>query len=170
VAERRAVEQRLRSLREGPRTEEVTGAEARAGAAAATVDLASQRLDLYQLRAPGPGRVLEVEVDPGEVVGPGTPILSVADTRRPYADVFVPQDQVGAIRVGARARVKVDAEPAAFAGVIEHVSSRTEFTPRFVFSERERPNLVVRVRVRIDDPHERLHAGVPAFVTLESSR
>jgi hypothetical protein len=37
-----------------------------------------------------------------------------------------------------------------------------------LFSERERPNLVVRVRVRIDDPKELLHAGVPAHVVLEA--
>ena len=50
---------------------------------------------------------------------------------------------------------------------MENVGRKTEFTPRFIFSERERPNLVVRIRVRIEDPEERLHAGVPAFVTFE---
>ena len=52
---------------------------------------------------------------------------------------------------------------------MEHIASQTEFTPRFLFSPRERPNLVVRVRVRIEDPEERLHAGVPAFVTIEGA-
>ena len=42
----------------------------------------------------------------------------------------------------------------------------TEFTPKFLFSPRERPNLVVRVRVRVDDPERRLHAGVPAFARI----
>jgi hypothetical protein len=50
--------------------------------------------------------------------------------------------------------------------VVENVARATEFTPRFLFSERERANLVVRVRVRVDDPAQRLHAGVPAFVEL----
>ena len=36
---------------------------------------------------------------------------------------------------------------------------------RFLFSERERPNLVVRVRVRIEAPDGDLHAGLPAFAT-----
>jgi hypothetical protein len=36
-----------------------------------------------------------------------------------------------------------------------------------LFSERERPNLVVRVRVRIEDPKRLLHAGVPVFVTID---
>jgi hypothetical protein len=50
---------------------------------------------------------------------------------------------------------------------VEHISRTTEFTPRYLFSERERPNLVIRVRLRIEDPERRLHAGVPAFAKIE---
>jgi hypothetical protein len=64
--------------------------------------------------------------------------------------------------------VRVDALGTTLPGHVEHVARKAEFTPRFLFSERERPNLVIRVRVRVDDPGERLHAGVPAFVTIES--
>jgi hypothetical protein len=53
-----------------------------------------------------------------------------------------------------------------FHAVVEYVSPETEFTPKFVFSDRERPNLVVRARVRIDDPGHQLHSGVPVFVRL----
>jgi hypothetical protein len=48
---------------------------------------------------------------------------------------------------------------------VERINSKAEFTPRFLFSERERENLVIRVRVRIDDREHVLRAGVPAFVT-----
>jgi hypothetical protein len=50
---------------------------------------------------------------------------------------------------------------------VEDIARRTEFTPKFLFSERERPNLVVRVKIRVEDPGERLHAGVPAFVVIQ---
>jgi hypothetical protein len=56
--------------------------------------------------------------------------------------------------------------PEALPGSVEHIARQTEFTPRYLFSERERPNLVVRVRVRIADPAQRLRAGVPARVEL----
>jgi hypothetical protein len=52
------------------------------------------------------------------------------------------------------------------AGTVEHVSRRTEFTPRYIFSREERANLVVRVRVRIDDGKRTLHPGTPAFVRI----
>jgi HlyD family secretion protein len=93
----------------------------------------------------------------------------VADTAHPYADVFVPQGGLDGLRMGTPATVAVDATAEPFRGRIEDVSRRTEFTPRYLFSERERPNLVVRVRVRVDDPGEKLHAGVPAFVTFEKT-
>jgi hypothetical protein len=44
------------------------------------------------------------------------------------------------------------------------VRRRTEFTPRYLFSESERGNLVIRVRVRLDDSRRLLHAGLPVFV------
>jgi hypothetical protein len=70
------------------------------------------------------------------------------------------------VALGGAASVRVDGVASALRGTIEHVFPRTEFTPRFLFSEDERPNLVVRVRVRISDPEHQLHQGVPAFVTL----
>jgi hypothetical protein len=63
--------------------------------------------------------------------------------------------------------VRVDARPDALPGRVEAIARRLEFTPRYLFSERERPNLVVRVRVRIDDPKHELTAGVPARVLFE---
>jgi HlyD family secretion protein len=165
-AERRAAEQKLRSLRGGARSQEVAGAEARAGAAAAGENLASQRVDLYHLHAPLAGVVLDVIAEAGEVVAPGAPVVVIGDTAHPFADVFVPEGELPGLAVGQPARVEVDGESRQFSGAIEHIARRAEFTPRFVFSEKERPNLVVRVRVRIDDPGRRLHAGVPAFVAF----
>jgi HlyD family secretion protein len=168
VADRRALEERLLQLRRGSRAEEVQSAEARAGAAASAVDMAGERLRLYQLRAVEAGTVLDVNADPGEVVAAGTPVVTVADTRHPYADVFVPERDLRAIAVGTPAQVAVDSLARPLAGRVEHIARRTEFTPRYLFSEKERPNLVVRVRVRIDDPRQELHAGVPAFATFST--
>ena len=92
--------------------------------------------------------------------------ITLADTAHPYLDAFVPQGELEGIRPGVRAEVRVDATSAAFGGVVEFVSPETEFTPKFLFSDRERPHLVVRVRVRIEDAERRLHAGVPAFARM----
>jgi len=166
-AERQALEQRLQALRNGARPEELRVAEARLEAATAALAAIDERLARYALVAPTEGEIVDVHLEAGEVTGPGTPVIVLADTRHPYADVFVAQGKLEGIRVGCRASLRVDAADHAFAARVEDVGRRTEFTPRFLFSERERPNLVIRVRVRIDDPEGELHAGVPAFVHIE---
>lgn len=169
IAERRAREARFRALRDGARSQEVATAAARAGAAEGQVDAAGERLRQHQLHALAAGTVLEVTVDPGEVIAAGAPVITVADIDHPYAEVFVPEADIAGIRVGEKAEIAVDSLPAPLAGTVEHIARRTEFTPRFVFSDRERPNLVIRVRVRIDDPRHQLHAGLPAFVNISRS-
>jgi HlyD family secretion protein len=167
-AEREALEERLIGVKRGARPVERAGADAEAAAASDTVRIEERRLSQHELRAPGAGTVLDRHVEAGEVVGAGTPIFTVADPRRPYVDVFVPQQSLAGIRVGAAAQVRTDAV-GPLPGRVELVSPRTEFTPRFLFSDRERPNLVVRVRVRVEDPEARLPAGVPAFVHVQRS-
>lgn len=164
--ERRALEQKLAAQRAGARSQEIDAAAARAAAAKAALAAEDERLGRYALASPRDGVVLDVHVETGEMVTAGTPVITLGDVTHPYVDVFVPQGALSGVRVGARASVRVDAERDGFAGVIEDVGRKTEFTPRYLFSPRERPNLVVRVRVRVDDPGARLHAGVPAFVSL----
>ncbi len=166
-ANRQALEHDLAALRRGSRPEEVQTARARAVAAAKTLELSDERVQRYALRAPIDGTILDVHVEAGEVIGVGVPVVTLADTKSPYVDVFVPIDQLDGIRVGTTGSVRVDASPDAFAARVDWISRQTEFTPRYLFSERERPNLVVRVRLSVSDPSERLHAGVPAFARLD---
>jgi HlyD family secretion protein len=166
VAQREALEQKLRELKRGSRAEEVSAAAARASGALAAAKLEDERLARHELLAPARAVVLDVHVKAGEVVQAGTPVATLGDTRHPYADVFVPEPKLSGLAAGVAADVRVDGEPRPFRGVIETMGRKLEFTPRFLFSTRVRPNLVLRVRVRIDDPEERLHAGAPAFVTF----
>ena len=170
TAQRQSLEQNLALLRRGARAVDVNAAEAKASAARTAVALDDVRLLHHALTAPSAGTVLDVHVDPGEVVAAGSPVVTLADTAHPYADVFVPQPNLAGIRVGGGARARIDASSQWFVGRVEHIERRTEFTPRYLFSERERPNLVVRVRVRLDDPKKQLFAGVPTFVTIERQR
>ncbi len=166
TAERQAMEHDLKLLRQGARSEDVAVANARARAALAALEQNDARLERHELHAPMRAVVLDVHRELGEVVGPGAPVITLADTHQPYVDVMVPQARISAVSVGQSARIKVDALSAELPGRVEHIARRTEFTPRYLFSERERATLVVRVRVRIDDAREQLRAGVPAFIKL----
>jgi len=162
---RRALDERLLALRNGPRGDEIDAAVARVQAAQAALAAQSARLARYQLRSPIAGNVVDVHVEPGEMVTPGSPAITLADLAHPFVDIFVPQARAHELKVGAALSVAVDGVATPLAGRIEHVFPKTEFTPRFLFSEGERPNLVVRMRVRLDDPNRVLHAGIPAFAT-----
>jgi HlyD family secretion protein len=166
-AEHRSLEQRLRALQKGARPEELARAQARLAAVKLETALASEELERHVVHAPEGGMVVDVNVKPGELAAVGTPVATIADVTHPYIDVFVPQAELEGVRLGVGASVHVDSSKDPVKGTVEFVSPKTEFTPRFLFSEQERPHLVIRVRVRAQDPEQRLHAGVPAFVRFE---
>ncbi|HVZ31713.1 MAG TPA: HlyD family efflux transporter periplasmic adaptor subunit, partial [Polyangiaceae bacterium] len=156
---RESLEQRLRAALRGARREELERARTRVDAAAAAVALEEERLAQHVARAVGPGRVVDIHVKPGEFSAVGAAAITIADTKHPYVEVFVPQGELTGIQLGSMAEVRVDAEASAFRGAVEYIAPKTEFTPRYLFSEQERPYLVVRVRVGIEDPNEQLNAG-----------
>jgi HlyD family secretion protein len=165
-SQREALTQRYRALQNGARPEELARAQARVEAAAAAVALEEERLARHTLRSSTAGSVIDVSVEPGEFAAVGMTAVTLADLAHPYVEVFVPQGELAGVRVGAKAEARVDGALASFPGRVEFIAPRTEFTPRYLFSEQERPYLVVRVRVRLDDPREALNAGIPAFVSL----
>jgi HlyD family secretion protein len=167
-ATRQSLQQDLAALRKGARSSEIDGAVARAEAARRSVMLGDERIARHQLAAPLGGTVLDVHGEMGEVIAAGTPIITLGDVARPYVDVFVPVGDLERIAVGDKAQVRVDSDDHWFDAHVDWVARTTEFTPRYLFSERERPNLVVRVRLIIDEPDARIHAGVPAFARLGS--
>jgi HlyD family secretion protein len=167
LATRRALEEELRALRRGARPEELAAARATVAAARAAVAASETRLRQHALTVPTPGTVLDVHVRSGEVVAAGQPVITIADTGHPYVDVFVPQGRISEISVGAPVKIWVDSLAQPLPGTIEHVARRTEFTPTYVFSLKERTHFVLRVRVRVAPPADvALAAGVPAFVAM----
>ncbi|MBC7173497.1 MAG: HlyD family efflux transporter periplasmic adaptor subunit [Polyangiaceae bacterium] len=163
---RAMLEQRVRALREGARPEEIEAARARVQSVEAGLAAVDARLSRFILRTPEPGFVTDIHVDSGEIAAPGAPAVTIADLDHPYVDVFVSQARISQVRVGLDVRVSVDGVAQQLRGRVEHVFPRPEFTPRFLFSEEERPNIVIRVRVRIHDPEHVVHAGIPAFVEV----
>ncbi|MEZ4411053.1 MAG: HlyD family efflux transporter periplasmic adaptor subunit [Polyangiales bacterium] len=170
VGERGALEERLSAARRGSRPQEVEAARARLEAAEAALAAQAQRLARYTLRAEHGGVVLERHVEPGEVVSPGLPVVTVADVGHPYVEVFVPQASLPSVALGEAATVRVDGDARGYPARVEFIGRRLEYTPRYLFSPRERPNLVARVRVRVDDPTGGLRAGAPAEVRAGRGR
>ena len=157
---------RLTSLRSGPRNEQLSIAAAQVEAAQVGVRVAERSLEQFELLSPVNAQVLSVDSELGEVAAAGRVAIVLSLRDRPYVDVFVPQGRVSDVRAGAAVEIRVDSNEGTLNGTIEQLGSDLEYTPRFLFSESERPNLVLRVRVRIEDPEHVLLAGLPAFVTM----
>jgi len=163
---RQAQQQKLAAMARGARVEEIARADARVAEAEDAVAVADRQLEKHVLLAPIDGAVLDVYPEVGEVLQAGSPVLSIVERTRPYADVFVPVKDAPKIKLGAPMSITVEGDSKEVPGVVERVYPQLEFTPRFVYSPRERPNLLMRVRIRLDDKDGRLHAGMPAYARL----
>lgn len=112
------------------------------------VDLSRGRLSLAnvsvantKLKAPYDGVVMERLVDEGAVVNAGTPILKVADISSYKLVVFVPESQIGEIKIGQIATATVDSlEGKSFLATVLRVSPKSEESSKKVRVELEIEN------------------------------
>jgi len=117
------------------------------------------------LTAPAAGIILTRYLEPGEVAGVGTPVVSIGIVTDPWVRAYVGERDVARIRVGTAVLIHADGVAAAIPGRIVEIAPRAEFTPRAALTDRERADLVFGIKVKFDDPAGRLKAGLP--VTLD---
>jgi len=157
----------LQLLREGFRSEEIEQARAEMQQAAKALEIAELNLARCRLFAPMSGRVLSKSREPGEMVQPGTPIVTLGDLSRPWVNLYVGERDLGRVRLGMRALVTVDSFPdRPFPGVVSFISERAEFTPKNIQTPDERVKLVYRVKVEVETRDEALKPGMPADTVL----
>jgi len=113
--------------------------------------------------SPIDGLVLRKNLEVGETANPGVSILTLMNPREVWVRAYVPEEEIGRIKVGDTARVGVDAYPGrAFSGRVSEISSEAEFTPKNVQTRKERVHLVFRIKVMLDNPEGILKPGMPA--------
>jgi HlyD family secretion protein len=166
-ADLRAAEERLGLLLEGPRRDQVEAARGQLSQAESALALARSRLKEARIEAPRSGIVLRKNLEVGEIANPGVSILTLVDPAEVWVRAYVPEEDVGRIKVGDPARVRVDSYPGrVFAGRIGEIASEAEFTPRNVQTKKERVNLVFRIKVVVDNRDGILKPGMPADADL----
>jgi len=109
----REAEQHLKLLKAGPRPDAVRQAKARVDASAAGLSLAETRLAQATLTAPMTGLVLAKHAEPGEMLAPGAPVVTIARMDEVWIRGYIPEAEVGQVAIGQRARVTADAWPIA---------------------------------------------------------
>jgi HlyD family secretion protein len=132
-------------------------------AARAQIELVQTQLANARLLSPIGGVVLARNYEPGELAFPGAPILKIGNLKSAWLKIYVPERQMGRVRLGAPATVSADAYPRQkFAGKVTWIAREAEFTPKNIQVKEERSQLVFAVKIAIDNRDEKLMPGMPA--------
>jgi HlyD family secretion protein len=168
VAERQLAQARLGDERLRAKADEVKARaaqldQARAGLAEAE----SVRADLT-LAAPSSGIITQRLVNVGEVAAAGAPLFDIVDLDRLYLQVYVPEKDIGKVRLGLPARIYTDALPnEPLAATVRYIAAQAQFTPKEVQTPDERVKLVYEVRLYLDaNPQHRATPGLPADAVI----
>ncbi|MBN2560026.1 MAG: efflux RND transporter periplasmic adaptor subunit [Phycisphaerae bacterium] len=155
--------ERFKLVELGPRQEVIGQARARVEQAKAALALAETRLGYATLSAPLSGIVLSENVEPGEYVAPGTPVVTVGDLEHVWVRAYINETDLGRVKVGQQVRVTTDTYPdKSYEGRVSFIASEAEFTPKNVQTTKERIKLVYRIKVDIPNPDMELKPGMPA--------
>jgi len=143
---------------------DVSAWESQRDQAYAVLDEAESVLRDLTITAPTSGTVTTRMIDIGEVVAAGAPLLEIVDLDHLYLKVYVPEVQIGKLRLDLPARIFTDAFPdQPFDATIRYIASKAEFTPKEVQTPDERVKLIYAVKLYLTaNPDHRLTPGLPA--------
>ena len=157
----------LRLMENGYRPQEIAQAEASAAAADAAQRAIDAQMAELQIVSPVVGVVEAVELQKGDLVGAGAPVLSIMDTSKLWVRAYVPAEHLN-FQLDDEVRVTVDSFPdRSFAGKITYSSRQAEFTPNNVQTPEDRSQQVFRIKVALLEGLDQLRPGVMADVWLE---
>jgi HlyD family secretion protein len=186
LAARENAQHKLNELQRGFRPEEIAMSEAKYQQAQATLeklqrgnrreDVAAANAELAyedarfrerQVLAPSDAVVEVLDVRPGDLIAPNTPIATLLESDQIYVRIYVPETELDKVKLGQKAQIHVDPfQKETFNGVVEQINQQAEFLPRNVQTREERVHQVFGVKVRIEDPSHRVLPGMAADVKL----
>lgn len=165
---------RIREAQSSAVRRQIEQSRTRAGAADAEIEAAraqraqalAAQADLI-VRSPLDGIVTVRAVEPGSVVAPGRILLAVIDPNAVYLRGFVPEGEIGRVRVGQHANVFLDSAPnEPLAGHVAAIDAAASFTPENVYFKNDRVRQVFGVRIDLEKPAGFAKPGMPADGTI----
>jgi HlyD family secretion protein len=156
MAEANAIEMKRREQELHTRRAEA----ARSKASVALID--TQLADTVAV-APVDGVVLVKAADVGEVLAPGTTVMTIGDIDHPWLRGYVNETDLGKVKLGSKVRVTTDSyKGKVYSGRVTFISSEAEFTPKQIQTQQERVKLVYRVKIELENPNHELKSNMPA--------
>jgi HlyD family secretion protein len=167
-AQEKGSRERLALILSGSRPDQVEAASWQAEQAQHALAQAESRLREAAVYSPIDGVVLRKNLEAGETANPGVAILTLVNPKDIWLRAYVPESEVGRLKVGDPARLTIDAfSQRVFTGRVVEIASEAEFTPRNVQTKKERVNLVFRIKIQVDNPDGLLKPGLPADADVD---
>jgi len=148
------------------RSDQRESARALATAAQSSRAQTEWRLQQTQQVAPSNAVVTDVFYRPGEWVEAGQPVVALLPPANRKARFYVPETQLGGLKMQQQVRLQCDGCGAPIAAKITFIAAQAEYTPPVIYSNEQRAKLVFLVEARPIDAKdaERLHPGQPLDV------
>ncbi|MGE3976877.1 MAG: HlyD family secretion protein [Nitrospira sp.] len=153
---------------EGTRKEEIAVRHANLRLAQEHLEMAQVNLSYTILSAPVSGVTLVRQAELGEVVAPGTPVVTIADVDRLWMRGYINETDLGRVQWDQPATVRTDTYPNKdYLGRVSFIASQAEFTPKSVETYKERVTLVYRIKIDLENPNHELKPGMPAEAIID---
>ena len=132
-------------------------------AAQAQLDQARANLRDLTIRAPFSGTVLTRTAEPGEVLPAGTPVVTLLNLDKVYLRGFIPEGQIGCVKLGQKARVFLDSAPnAPIDAYVMRIDPEAMFTPENTYFQSDRVQQVFGVKLALRGGFGYAKPGMPA--------
>ncbi len=140
-----------------------------ANATAATQQAQAQLKEAQENRkdlivtAPFDGTVLTRAAEPGEVVTAGTAIITLLDLSKVYLRGFIPEGEIGKVKVAQPARVYLDSAPdKPIDAYVQRIDPQATFTPENTYFRDDRVKQVVGVKLQLKGAIGFAKPGMPS--------
>ncbi len=151
----------------GSRVEDIQAAEGAVAAAEGKLKSIEVMIDELTIRAPRAARVETLDLRPGDILGANAAAAVLLEDDQLYVRIYVPETRIGMLKVGAQVPVTVDSFPGrSFPGVVEHINTVGEYSPRNLQTADERADQVFATRVGLREGKDDLRAGMAAFIQV----
>jgi HlyD family secretion protein len=145
------------------RQQELATRRAQISASKASIALIDSQLADTIASSPVDGVVLVKAADVGEVLAPGTTVVTVGDIDHPWLRGYINETDLGKVKLGSKAKVTTDSYPGkTYDGRVTFIASEAEFTPKQIQTEQERVKLVYRIKIGLENSRHELKLNMPA--------
>lgn len=155
VAEANQLELRRRKQEVSARREEIKRQQAQ-------MEVVESQLEDTVVDSPIDGVVLVKSAEVGEVLAPGSSVVTIGDIDHPWLRGYINEKDLGRVKLGATAKITTDSYPGKiYWGTVSFIASEAEFTPKQIQTLEERVKLVYRIKIDVANPERELKLNMP---------